>query len=211
MYSQLGDYMLPIPPIKGTRKLHWMNCQILQVRWLVSCSNRPEWGGGCIWAAWRRANWSRKQVGELMPVMPEGLQGCVWCPRSSPCIFSQPPVRFVRTVLVYDLLVFHSFAIPNWMSHDEPLSRLQVFQTPSKICAGNVDCQHLPTTSVCRKIIFPRLFFWDWNSRKLRDWNCLQFSSTVCTLKQAESNTFESDAAWKYPQAAQSHCLTSTH
>ena len=23
MYCQLGDYMLPIPPIKGTRKLHW--------------------------------------------------------------------------------------------------------------------------------------------------------------------------------------------
>ena len=44
------------------------------------------------------------------------------------------------------------------MSHDEPLNRLQVFQTPSKICAGNVDCQHLSTTSVCRKIIFPRLF-----------------------------------------------------
>ena len=36
---------------------------------------------------------------------------------------------------------------------------LQVFQTPSKICAGNVDCQQLSTTSVCRKIIFPRLFF----------------------------------------------------
>ena len=165
--------MLPIPPIKGTRKLHWMNCQILQVtRELFQPT----------WVRWR-LHLSRLKTSQLIKetsrgahAMPEGLQGCVWCPRSSPCIFSQPPVRFVRTVLVYDVLVFHSFAIPNWMSHDEPLSRLQVFQTPSKICAGNVDCEHLSTTSVCRKIIFPRLFFWDWNSRKLRDWNCLQFS-----------------------------------
>ena len=29
IYCQLGDYMVPIPPIKGTRKLHWLPGQWL--------------------------------------------------------------------------------------------------------------------------------------------------------------------------------------
>ena len=96
------------------------------------------------------------------------------------------------------------------MSHDEPLNRLQVFQTPSKICAGNVDCQHLSTTSVCRKIIFPRLFLGIETPENFETETAPSFLDSL-HLEEAESNTFESDAAWKYPQAAQSHCLSRMH
>ena len=82
------------------------------------------------------------------------------------------------------------------MSHDEPLNRLQVFQTPFKICAGNVDCQHLSTTSVCRKIIFPRLFLGIETPENFETETAPSFLDSL-HLEEAESNTFESDAACK--------------
>lgn len=140
------------------------------------------------WVRWR-LHLSRLKTSQLIKetsrgahAMPEGLQGCVWCPRSSPCIFSQPPVRFVRTVLVYDLLVSfvcHSELDEPWWATEPFAGISNTFQDLRRQCGLST----LVNNTRLQKNHFPTTFF----GLKLQKTSRLKQPPvflTVCTLKR---------------------------
>ena len=58
---QLGDYMLPIPPIKGTRNNHWLHLR-KWVQWgLPNCEDVPgaPWKSTPSFPPWKTTGWNK--------------------------------------------------------------------------------------------------------------------------------------------------------